>query len=188
MEKFVETASLAWEWLEDIAQCSQTQDPDSEGVTRLCASEEHAKANEKLREWMLLSGMEVRMDNAANLIGRYHSPNPNAQTLIFGSHQDTVPNGGKYDGILGVILPVALIHYFHQQKFEFPFNIDVIAFSDEEGTRFQSTLLGSKAISGTFEPSVLDARDAHGVTMREALTSFGCHPDQIEKDAYDKEK
>lgn len=188
MEKFVETASLAWEWLEDIAQCSQTQDPDSEGVTRLCASEEHAKANEKLREWMLLSGMEVRMDNAANLIGRYHSPNPNAQTLIFGSHQDTVPNGGKYDGILGVILPVALIHYFHQQKFEFPFNIDVIAFSDEEGTRFQSTLLGSKAISGTFDPSVLDARDAHGVTMREALTSFGCHPDQIEKDAYDKEK
>lgn len=102
MGEFVETARLAREWLEDIAQCSQTQDPDSEGVTRLCASEEHTKANEKLREWMSLSGLEVRMDNAANLVGRYHSPNPNAQTLIFGSHQDTVPNGGKYDGILGV--------------------------------------------------------------------------------------
>ncbi len=187
MDEFVETASLAWEWLESIAQCSQTKQPDIEGVTRLCATHEHALANKKLREWMVLSGMEVRLDNAANLIGRYPSANPNAQTLLFGSHQDTVPNGGKYDGILGAVLPVTLIHYFHQNQIEFPFHIDVIAFSDEEGTRFQSTLLGSKAISGTFDLSMLDAQDADGVTMREALVAFGCNPDLISQDAYNKQ-
>ncbi|MGY3572336.1 allantoate amidohydrolase [Vibrio paucivorans] len=187
MEKFVETASLAWEWLESIAFCSQTKDPDSEGVTRLCASEEHAAANQKLREWMQQSGMEVRLDNAANLIGRYKSENPNAKTLIFGSHQDTVPNGGKYDGILGVILPLALVHHFHQNQIAFPFHIDVIAFSDEEGTRFQSTLLGSKAISGTFDPSMLEAVDTHGVSMKDALIQFGCQPEKIAQDAYDRD-
>ncbi|PSW22296.1 allantoate amidohydrolase [Photobacterium sanctipauli] len=186
MEKFESIANLAWEWLEDIAQCSQTSRPDTEGVTRLCASKEHAHANEKLKTWMSLSGMQVRLDNAANLIGRYQSSNPNAKTLIFGSHQDTVPNGGKYDGILGVILPIALIHHFHQKEIELPFHIDVIAFSDEEGTRFQSTLLGSKAIAGTFDPAVLEAQDINGISMRDALTSFGCKPELIHHDAYDK--
>ncbi|MGI9889762.1 allantoate amidohydrolase [Vibrio chagasii] len=187
MGKFEETASLTWEWLESIAQCSQTSDPDKEGVTRLCASQEHEEANQKLHDWMTISGMEVRMDNAANLIGRYPSANPGAKTLIFGSHQDTVPNGGKYDGILGVILPIALVNYFHNNQLEFPFHIDVIAFSDEEGTRFQSTLLGSKAISGIFDPAMLTAEDANGVSMRDALVSFGCNPDLISEDAYEKE-
>lgn len=187
MGKFEETASLTWEWLESIAQCSQTSDPDKEGVTRLCASQEHEEANQKLHDWMTMSGMEVRMDNAANLIGRYPSANPDAKTLIFGSHQDTVPNGGKYDGILGVILPIALVNYFHNNQLEFPFHIDVIAFSDEEGTRFQSTLLGSKAISGIFDPAMLTAEDANGVSMRDALVSFGCNPDLISEDAYEKD-
>lgn len=70
--------------------------------------------------------MSVSMDNAANLIGRYASNQPNAKTLIFGSHQDTVPNGGKYDGILGVVAPLALIHYFNQNNITFPYHIDVI--------------------------------------------------------------
>ena len=126
MGKFEETASLTWEWLESIAQCSQTSDPDKEGVTRLCASKEHEEANRKLHDWMTMSGMEVRMDNAANLIGRYPSANPDAKTLIFGSHQDTVPNGGKYDGILGVILPIALVNYFHNNQLEFPFHIEMV--------------------------------------------------------------
>ncbi|MDE3896437.1 MULTISPECIES: M20 family metallo-hydrolase [Vibrio] len=186
MKNFKQTADLAWEWLESIAQCSQTSNPDKEGVTRLCATLQHAGANRKLRDWMTASGMNVHMDNAANLIGRYPSSNPDAKTLMFGSHQDTVPNGGKYDGILGVILPIALVNYFHQNQIEFPFHIDVIAFSDEEGTRFQSTLLGSKAISGTFDPQMLDAKDADGVSMREALISFGCQPELISEDAYDE--
>ncbi len=184
MNKFTQSAALAWGWLEEIAHCSQTENPDTQGVTRTCASKEHAQANNKLREWMQSAGMSVRLDNAANLIGRYRSKAPNAKTLIFGSHQDTVPNGGKYDGILGVVAPISLIHYFFKHQIEFPFHIDVIAFSDEEGARFQSTLLGSKAISGTFEPNVLEATDSDGIKMREALTLFGCDPEKIAQDAY----
>lgn len=187
MTLLAEVASLAWEWLEDIALCSMTSDPDVEGVTRLCASREHALAIGKLRQWMVTSGMKVRLDNAANLIGCYESDNPVAKTLLFGSHQDTVPNGGKYDGILGVILPLALVNYFHRQQIRFPFHIDVIAFSDEEGTRFQSTLLGSKAVAGTFAPAMLEARDTEGISMREALQMFGCQPERITENAYQPE-
>lgn len=178
------TSTLAWEWLEQLAQCSETTHPDTEGVTRLCATKEHRDALKLLREYMLESGMSVSMDNAANLIGRYASNQPNAKTLIFGSHQDTVPNGGKYDGILGVVAPLALIHYFNQNNITFPYHIDVIAFSDEEGTRFQSTLLGSKAISGIFDPAMLDAKDAQQVSLYDALVDFGCQPEFIERDAY----
>ncbi|MGF1694434.1 M20 family metallo-hydrolase [Vibrio lamellibrachiae] len=188
MNKFVETASLAWEWLEEIANCSETDNPEAQGVTRLCATREHAKANELVRRWMEESGMAPRLDNAANLIGRYASKTDSAKTLIFGSHQDTVPNGGKYDGILGVLLPIALIHHFHTNNIEFPFHIDVVSFSDEEGTRFQSTLLGSKAISGIFDPQMLEARDRDGMSLREALMMFDCQPDRIAEDAYKKEE
>ncbi len=177
-------SSLAWEWLEQLAKCSETHQPDTQGVTRLCASKEHRAALDLLREYMIESGMSVRMDNAANLIGRYTSTQPNAKTLIFGSHQDTVPNGGKYDGILGVIAPLALVHYFNQNNIQFPYHIDVIAFSDEEGTRFQSTLLGSKAISGIFDSKMLDAQDANQVSLQQALVDFGCQPELINNDAY----
>lgn len=187
MISLMESASLSWEWLEELAKYSQTTNPDVNGVTRLCATKEHAQVNDKLSLWMTASGMDVRLDNAANLIGRYASPCPNAETLIFGSHQDTVPNGGKYDGILGVVAPLALIHYFNQNNIDFPFHIDVISFSDEEGSRFQSTLLGSKAISGTFDPAMLEARDAAGISMREALVQFGCQPDLISEDAYNRD-
>lgn len=184
METFNQVAELAWKWLEEIALCSETSHPDTEGVTRLCASHEHKLANKKLTDWMIEAGMNVHMDNAANLIGRYLSKEPNAKTLIFGSHQDTVPNGGKYDGILGIILPIALISYFQYHNISFPFHIDVIAFSDEEGTRFQSTLLGSKAIAGNFEPKMLQAKDANNLSLDQALRNFGCQPDLIGNDAY----
>lgn len=180
-----ESANLAWDWLEEISYLSETKNPSIEGVTRLCATKEHAAANKKLEQWMLSSGMEVRMDNAANLIGHYSSSNPAAKTLILGSHQDTVPNGGKYDGILGVLLPVALVNYLNSNNIRLPFHLDIVSFSDEEGTRFQSTLLGSKAISGNFDPTMLESRDRQGITMRDALVEFGCQPDKISEDAYD---
>ncbi|MCY9873024.1 M20 family metallo-hydrolase [Vibrio barjaei] len=182
------TSSLAWDWLEQLAKCSETTNPDVEGVTRLCATKEHKEAINLLKQYMIESGMSVRMDNAANLIGRYASTESDAKTLIFGSHQDTVPNGGKYDGILGVVAPLALVHHLNQQGIQLPYNIDVIAFSDEEGTRFQSTLLGSKAISGIFDPTMLDAMDPQGVSLQDALHDFGCETQQIKNDAYDAEE
>lgn len=179
-----EAGHQAWQWLEEAASCSETTDVEHDGVTRLCASEEHRAVLEKLSNWMESLGMSVRLDNGANLIGRYASATPNAKTLLIGSHQDTVPNGGKYDGMMGIILPLALIQYLSKNTISLPFHIDVVAFSDEEGTRFSSTLLGSKVLSGTFDPSMLSATDDKGVTLKDALEAFGCDPTRIPDDRY----
>lgn len=181
---FAQAGHQAWEWLEDAAQYSETQNIEQEGVTRRCATPEHRALLDELASWMKSLGMSVRMDNGANLIGRYASSQADARTLLLGSHQDTVPNGGKYDGIMGVILPLALVSYLHENAIEMPFHIDVVAFSDEEGTRFSSTLLGSKVLAGTFEPEMLEARDGQGVSLGQALTDFGCDTQRIDADRY----
>ncbi|PAU79082.1 allantoate amidohydrolase [Halomonas salipaludis] len=181
---YEQAGALAWQWLEQIARVSETDDPERNGVTRLCATREHRQALDMLGGWMRDAGMALRSDNGANLIGRYASANPAAPTLLLGSHQDTVPHGGKYDGIMGVLLPLALVRYLDHHAIALPFHLDVVAFSDEEGTRFSSTLLGSKVLAGTFEPAMLDAQDDQGVTLRQALIDFGCDPERIADDRY----
>lgn len=181
---FSQAGNQAWQWLETAARFSETDDSARHGVTRRCATPEHRDMLDALGEWMETLGMTVRLDNAANLIGRHASPAPDARTLLLGSHQDTVPNGGKYDGIMGVILPLALVMYLRENAITLPFHIDVVAFSDEEGTRFSSTLLGSKVLAGTFDAAMLEASDDEGISLGKALEAFGCRPDQIAGDAY----
>ncbi|MFC7367234.1 allantoate amidohydrolase [Vreelandella zhaodongensis] len=181
---FTQAGQQAWKWLEDAAKFSETDNIERDGVTRRCATPEHRAVLDELATWMKGMGMSVRMDNAANLIGRYASPQAGARTLLLGSHQDTVPNGGKYDGMMGVILPLALVSYLYENAIEMPFHIDVVAFSDEEGTRFSSTLLGSKVLAGTFEPGMLEARDDQGITLGQALADFGCDTQRIDADRY----
>ncbi len=181
---FTQASQQAWQWLESAAKFSETQDADVNGVTRCCATPQHRALLDELSQWMASAGMSVRMDNGANLIGHYASPEPNARTLLLGSHQDTVPNGGKYDGMMGVVLPLALVTYLHKNAITLPFHIDVVAFSDEEGTRFSSTLLGSKVLAGTFNSSMLQDSDSEGISLGEALRSFGCDPDRISEDCY----
>jgi allantoate deiminase len=185
---FKQAAEQAWQWLETVARFSETPDSQRDGVTRQCATPEHRDTLDALTTWMRDLGMSVREDNGANLIGRHASANPDARTLLLGSHQDTVPNGGKYDGIMGVILPLALVKYLKESGIELPFHIDVVAFSDEEGTRFSSTLLGSRVLAGTFEPAMLKATDAHGMTLKAALEAFGCNPARIPQDCYRPEE
>lgn len=168
-----QVAHQLWQWLEESAQCSSTK-WQHQGVTRFIATDEHRALLDKLQRWMGDAGMTTEIDHAANLIGHYPSPNPHAKTLIFGSHQDTVPCGGKYDGILGILLPLALVSFFHQQGKTFNFNIEIIAFSDEEGARFASTLIGSKAVAGVFDCKELEVSDAQGISLDQALTNFGC--------------
>lgn len=181
---FAQAGEQAWQWLETAAGFSETEDPARDGVTRRCATPEHHAMLQALGQWMEALGMSVRQDNAANLIGRHASPDPQARTLLLGSHQDTVPNGGKYDGIMGVILPLALVKYLRENAITLPFHIDVVAFSDEEGTRFSSTLLGSKVLAGTFDSAMLEATDDEGISLGKALEAFGCRPEQIPGDAY----
>ncbi len=107
---------------------------------------------------MIDAGMDAHIDAVGNVVGRYAALDLNAKTLMTGSHYDTVRNGGKYDGRLGILLPIAVAAQLHARGERLPFHLDVIGFAEEEGVRFRSTFLGSSAITGQFDPALLDAR------------------------------
>jgi allantoate deiminase len=166
---------LVYDRLEEAAQFSQS----GPGVTRLFLSPEHKQVATVIRDWMTQAGLHTEIDAAGNIIGRDAKAQQGAPTLIMGSHQDTVVSGGKYDGMLGVALPIAVVGDLYNRNIDLPFGIEIVAFGDEEGTRFQSTLVGSRALAGTFDPKALEATDDHGISVRAALRDFGCDPDAI---------
>ena len=122
------------------------------------------------------------LDAAGNLIGRYDGLRPELPVLAIGSHVDTVPNAGKYDGVLGVLLGVAVIKALSGRRL--PFGIDVIAFSEEEGVRYRAPFLGSLAAAGQFDRQLLDRTDMSGITMADAFRSFGLDPARVGDAAY----
>lgn len=163
-----ETASRR---LLEIAAASGTR----EGVTRLPWTAEHRRAADVITGWMEDAGLSVRMDAAGTLCGK--SDNPDGKpALLVGSHQDSVPAGGAYDGIMGVALGCLAARNLCDRIGDYPFALEILAFADEEGVRFPTALIGPRALAGTFDPATLDMRDADGVTMREAMTSFGIDP------------
>jgi allantoate deiminase len=133
----------------------------------------HRAALDALTAWMIEAGMSVRMDAAANLIGRYEGATPNARALMIGSHIDTVRNGGRYDGALGVMLGVDVVEALNIAGRRPPFAIEVIAFGDEEGSRFPASMTCSRAVAGTVDADVLTTRDADRVTLSDAFAAFG---------------
>lgn len=167
--------------LDELARISA--DPDGR-LTRLYLTPEHRCANDLVAGWMREAGMSVRQDAVGNVIGRYEGAEPGAPALLIGSHLDSVRDAGRYDGMLGVLGGIAVVGGLSARGLRLPFAIEVIGFGDEEGTRFQSTLIGSRAIAGTFDPAVLAARDADGVTLAEAMTEFGLDPAKVAKAAY----
>ncbi|MDT0499954.1 MULTISPECIES: allantoate amidohydrolase [unclassified Halomonas] len=149
------------------------------GVTRLFCSEEHRQVLEPIGDWMRQAGLEPSLDASGNLVGRNPHAIAGEKTLILGSHQDTVTEGGKYDGMLGVALPLVALQALKDQGVDLPYGVEVVAFGDEEGTRFQSTLIGSRALAGTLDDDSLAARDAEGVSVAEAIRAFGGDPGEI---------
>lgn len=149
------------------------------GVTRVLGSPEHQALLTRLRQWANDAGAESELDAAGNLVMRWAGQNPQARTLIIGSHQDTVRQGGAYDGIMGVLLPLAVMTNLHQAGRQPPGPIELVAFSDEEGARFSSTLVGSSALAGSFDPAMLAAQDADGVSLEDALKTLGADPSGI---------
>jgi allantoate deiminase len=131
----------------------------------------------EIARWLEPIGVEVRIDAAGNLRGVYPAVEPNAPTLLIGSHLDTVPNAGAYDGILGVVLAVALLDALDQRRF--PFAIEVVGFSDEEGVRFGVPFIGSRALIGTLDEELLSRCDARGISVRKAIENFGLNPGEI---------
>lgn len=141
-------------------------------LTRRSLTAEHKRANALVGNWMSNAGMQVRTDAIGNIIGRYpgHSDGP---ALLLGSHLDTVRDGGRFDGMLGVLAPLVCIEYLHANNEHLPYPVEIVGFSDEEGVRFPSTLLGSRAIAGSLPDSVLDECDADGISIADALKAFG---------------
>lgn len=161
--------------LDALAAHSETGD----GLTRRFVSAEHRAASELILGWMRDAGMAAHMDAVGNCVGRYEGAEPGLAALMMGSHQDSVRNGGRYDGMLGIVTPIACVSALHERGERLPFALEVIAFGDEEGVRFASSLLGSRAIAGSFEYDALDRVDDDGITMRDAMRDFGLDPDAI---------
>ena len=160
---------MLMEWLDTLGALSEMED----GLTCSYMTDTHRRTAAQLAAWMQDAGMQVQIDAVGNVVGRYASDVPGAKTLMTGSHYDTVRDGGKYDGRLGIVLPVALVRHLHARGERLPFHLDVVGFAEEEGVRFKSTFLGSNAITGRFDMAQLDQRDADGVAMRDALAAAG---------------
>ena len=150
---------------------------DAPRVTRTYLSAEHKQAGEYLLSLMRRAGMTAGFDALGNIVGRYEASDPNAPVVMTGSHQDSVRNAGKYDGLFGIITAIACVKDLHDRGKRLPYTLEIVGFGDEEGVRFGATLIGSKAMAGSFEPAWLDKADDKGVTMRQAVIDFGGNPD-----------
>ena len=156
--------------LDELAALTQ----DAPKLTRVFLSPEHRAANDLVAGWMREAGMAVRIDALGNVCGRREGERPGLPALLLGSHLDTVRDAGRYDGMLGVVTAIECVQAL--AAVALPFAVEIIGFGDEEGVRFGSTLLGSRAVAGTFDPAILTACDAQGISLAQALTSFGLDP------------
>jgi allantoate deiminase len=145
-------------------------------LTRLYLSPAHRRAIDLVSYWMRDAGMSVRLDPLASVVGRYEGRDGAAKTLLIGSHIDSVRNAGRFDGPLGVVIAIEVVKAAFRAGKRYPFAIEVVAFGDEEGVRFATTLGGSRALAGTFDEKALDELDESTISRREALTAFGCDP------------
>ncbi len=139
----------------------------------------HRAVASQLASWMQAAGLDTSIDAVGNVIGRYRSADPNAKTLIVGSHYDTVRDAGKYDGRLGIVTALVVAEELSRRQFKLPFHLELIAFAEEEGVRFGTAYLGSRVIAGRFEPELLTRRDASGATVAEVIASAGGNPADI---------
>ncbi|PVY69257.1 allantoate deiminase [Cupriavidus alkaliphilus] len=145
------------------------------GLTCAYLTPAHRAAQAMLAQWMEAAGMQVRTDAIGNVIGRYAADPAagDARVLLTGSHFDTVRNGGRYDGRLGILLPIAVIGALNQAGIRLPYHVDVVAFAEEEGLRFKTSFLASSVLAGRFDAALLERQDADGITLREALAASG---------------
>lgn len=156
---------IAQDRLSEIARCSATGD----GVTRFPFTPEHRAAQEVIRSWMAQAGMDTHTDAAGTLIGRKEGP-AGSPAFLIGSHQDSVRNGGRYDGIMGVALGCLAVEKLAAEGAGLPFTVEVLAFADEEGVRFPTALLGPRALPDRHAP--VDAHPGDDFAQTARLQSF----------------
>lgn len=150
---------------------------DPKGTRRTFLSPPMREVHREIGGWLKPLGAPASIDAAGNLRALYPAQAQTAPRLLIGSHLDTVPNAGRYDGILGVVLAIALVESLEQRTL--PFAIEIVGFSEEEGVRFRTPFIGSRALVGRLDDSVLSVRDADGISVRQAIEEFGLHPAEI---------
>ncbi|WP_395059718.1 2-oxo-4-hydroxy-4-carboxy-5-ureidoimidazoline decarboxylase [Polaromonas sp.] len=163
-----------WDWQEALGAFSDPGYIEQGQLTVTYLTDAHRSAAAMISQAMRDSGFdEVTIDAVGNVVGRYQASKPGAKTLMTGSHYDTVRNGGKYDGRLGIFTPIACVAELSRQGKRLPFDFEVIGFAEEEGQRYKATFLGSGALIGQFNPAWLEQKDADGISMREAMQHAG---------------
>ncbi|NKE68299.1 2-oxo-4-hydroxy-4-carboxy-5-ureidoimidazoline decarboxylase [Ramlibacter sp. RBP-2] len=167
--------NMVWDQLEQLAQHSDPGFKEQGQLTVTYLTDAHRQVAARITQHMRESGFdEVGMDAVGNVVGVYHgSGDGERRRVLTGSHYDTVRNGGKYDGRLGIFTPMACVRELSRQGRRLPFDIEVVAFAEEEGQRYHATFLGSGALIGSFDAAWLDQKDADGITMREAMRNAG---------------
>ncbi len=195
-DKFGHTPVLGnrvWDWAEQLATHSDPGFAERGELTVTYLTDAHRACASQLAHWMRVDcGFDkVEIDAVGNVVGVYHGTDCDtphgadrdwvggAKRLLTGSHYDTVRCGGKYDGRLGILVPMACVRELHQQGRRLPFDLEVVGFAEEEGQRYKAVFLGSGALTGHFDAAWLDQVDADGVSMREAMAHAGLCIDQI---------
>jgi N-carbamoyl-L-amino-acid hydrolase len=182
-DKFGVTPTLGnqvWDWQEALSQHTDPGYAELGQLTVTYLTDAHRACAKALSKNMQESGCDtVHIDAVGNVVGRYNGTGANPRALMTGSHYDTVRNGGKYDGRLGIYVPLACVHALSVQGKRLPFDLEIVAFAEEEGQRYKATFLGSGALAGDFNPAWLDQVDAQGISMREAMQHAGLCVDDI---------
>lgn len=151
----------------------------TDALERLHLTPEHAAANLQVRDWLAQGGLRPHQDAAGNVWGRLEGRAPGLPALVLGSHLDTVPDAGSFDGMLGVVMAVAVAERLAADASRLPFALEVVGFGDEEGARFGTALLGSSAVAGTWQPGWWGLRDRDGTSLEQAFRAFGLDPARV---------
>ncbi len=178
-----ELGNLVWDWAEVLGAHSDPGYAEHGQLTVTYLTDAHRACAQRLAHWMREDcGFDsVEIDAVGNVVGFYQGSDPNAKRLLTGSHYDTVRNGGKYDGRVGIFVPMACVRELHRAKLRLPFGFEVVGFAEEEGQRYKAVFLGSGALTGHFDMSWLDQTDVDGVTMRQAMERAGLRIADIPK-------
>ena len=172
--------NLVWDWHEALAAYTDPGYAEKGQLTVTYLTDAHRACAAQIKIQMLECGFDdVRIDAVGNVVGRYLASEPSAKTLLTGSHYDTVRNGGKYDGRLGIFVPMACVRELKRLGKRLPFHFEVVGFAEEEGQRYKATFLGSGALVGQFDSRWLDQKDGDGISMREAMAHAGLNIDDI---------
>ncbi|MDM0037835.1 2-oxo-4-hydroxy-4-carboxy-5-ureidoimidazoline decarboxylase [Variovorax sp. J22G21] len=178
-----------WDWQEQLSVHTDPGYAELGQLTVTYLTDAHRACAAQISGWMRECGFDtVHIDAVGNVVGRYEGSTPDAKALLTGSHYDTVRNGGKYDGRLGIFVPMACVRELKKQNRRLPFAFEVVGFAEEEGQRYKATFLGSGALIGHFDNAWLDQQDADGVTMRDAMAHAGLKPEDIPKIQRDPSK